>query len=129
MKRLLVLLFAAVAACGGCTTNPLVAQRPARINHVVFVELQNPDEVPQLIADADLMLQRIPTVSSYYCGRPFESGRTNVSRDYSVGMYMGFMTPEDYTAYVAHPSHVEFVERWKPRCARLAIYDVLDETP
>jgi hypothetical protein len=124
-----LLIFVSLVSLAACTTNPQVAHRPARINHVVLVDLADAAEAPSLVADADRTLQRIPSVASYYCGLPYESGRANVSTDYTVGMYMGFLTPEDYQAYLVHPAHVDFVERWKPHCNRLTIYDVLDDSP
>jgi len=117
------------AGPGGCAATTRSAERPARINHVVFAKLKEPAHADELIADSDRMLRTIPTVRRYFCGTHLDTGRASVLSDYDVAAYMGFDTEEDYRAYVEHPAHVELVERWRPRLEWLRVYDVLDETP
>lgn len=110
----------------GCASAP---PRPALISHVVFVELHDPADIPELIADSDATLAHIPGVVSYATGQPIDTGRDTVLDDYDVGMSLGFDSAEAYARYVAHPDHTRFVARWKPRLTALRIYNFEDVTP
>lgn len=100
--------------------------RPALINHPVFFTLKNPTDAEELIADCNRLLAPIPGITSYYCGVPYETGRPTVDGDYTVGLFVGFDTPEDYEAYVAHPDHLRLVQKWRPRTEILRVHDILD---
>jgi len=129
MKRALqslVLSFIVCAIANGCASQ---APRPAVINHVVFVELQDPADRSELIADSDTSLAVIPGVVSYAAGPPLDTGRGTVLSDYDVGLYIGFDSTEAYSRYVEHPSHTAFVTRWRPRLRALRVYDFVDRTP
>lgn len=112
----------------GCAA-PGTAPRPAPISHIVFVTLADETDRPELLADSDAMLGTIPSVSSYAAGPHLDTGRPSVDDAYSLGIYLGFETERDLAAYVAHPQHVAYVEKWRPRLASLLVRDVLDETP
>jgi hypothetical protein len=120
--------FLAAAALGGCATSQ-IAERPARINHIVFVKLQNPSDAVALIADCDTALCNIPGVTRYACGPHLETGRPTVINDYDVGIYIGFESEAAYSAYVDNPSHQGLVQAWAPKAQWLHVYDVVDETP
>ena len=109
----------------GCAGTP--RPRPvAVISHVVFVDLADPADVPAALADSDAMLASIPSVASYSAGVHLDTGRDSVLADYDVGIVLGFDSVEDLAAYVAHPDHVAFVERWMPRITGLRVYDIHD---
>lgn len=112
-----------VTGCGGGQS-----LRPARISHVVFFKLEDPDKRAALLADCDRLLPTIPGVVSYAAGRHLDVGRDSVDGDYDVGLCIGFETEADYAAYVEHPLHTELVATWKPELGWLRVYDVLDET-
>lgn len=124
-------LLIAIAGLGGCQTTPASEgpRRPARINHLAFFTLNDPADADALIADCDKLLANIPGVVSYYCGKHHDVGRDTVDGNYDVGFYVGFMTDEDYAAYVDHPDHIDVVTRWRPRWTSIRVLDVLDETP
>ncbi len=123
--RCMVLVVLVLPACAATPSNP---PRPARINHVVFFKLQNPNDAVELINDCDAKLAAIPGVVAYFAGPHLETGRATVDSDYDVGLYVGFMTEDAYRAYVEHPSHIEVVAKWKPALEWLLVRDVLDET-
>ncbi|MFI4853820.1 MAG: Dabb family protein [Phycisphaerales bacterium JB065] len=125
---LIALTLGAACGAGGCASTGSPA-RPAVINHPVFITLNDPAQADELIADCDNRLSRIPGIVSYYCGRPFDSGRTTVNGDYTVGLYVGFASAEDYAAYVTHPDHLWLLKKWGPRTAELRVHDIIDETP
>jgi len=112
-------------AISGCSA----PHRPALISHIVLVALINPDDAPELIAESDATLAKIPGVARYAAGPPIDTGRDTVLEDYHVGVYLGFDSEEAYAGYVAHPAHTAFVARWKPRLAALRVYDFRDVTP
>lgn len=117
----------AAAGLSGCATGS-GPDRPARISHIVFLDLEDQADREALIADCDAKLAAIPGVVSYAAGRHLDVGRESVLSDYDVGLYIGFETEADYAAYVVHPLHMELVEAWKPRLVGMRVYDVLDES-
>ncbi|MEE8130648.1 MAG: Dabb family protein [Vicinamibacterales bacterium] len=122
----LLLVVILMYGCAATSANP---PRPARINHVVFFKLKNPEDAVKLIHDCDTKLATIPGVIAYFAGPHLETGRASVDADYDVGFYVGFMREDAYRGYVEHPAHIAVVEKWKPRLESLLVRDVLDETP
>lgn len=115
----------ATTLLGGCTSAP--SPRPvAAISHVVFVDLADPADADALLADARAMLAPIPSVTAYSAGKHLDTGRPTVLGDYDVGMILGFDDAAGLNAYVIHPDHVAFVERWRPRLTGLRVYDIAE---
>lgn len=123
-----VLVSVVAAGLAGCASEAVGPAQPARISHVVFLELEDAGDRDALIADCDAKLAAIPGVVSYAAGRHLDVGRASVLSDYDVGLYIGFETEADYAAYVTHPLHVELVEAWRPRLRGMRVFDVVDET-
>lgn len=120
----------------GCASTP-EAQSLARkadldtppITHVVLVQLKDPTRTAELIADCDEVLPAIKGVSGYSCGAPLVTGRTNVTGDYDVGIYVGFRTEAEYRAYVDDPRHLAMVDRWREGWKGVRIFDVMAGIP
>ena len=120
----------------GCASTP-EAQSLARkadldtapITHVVLVQLKDPTRTAELIADCDQVLPAIRGVSGYSCGVPLVTGRTNVTGDYDVGIYVGFRTDADYRSYVDDPRHLAMVDRWRDGWKAVRIFDVVSGMP
>jgi hypothetical protein len=125
MVSLVACLLASCAA-PSAHTGPF---RPARINHVAFFELNDPQDAGELIRDCNSMLTTIPGVVSSWAGAHLDTTREGVQSDYDVGFYVGFRSEADYQTYLDHPAHLEIVKKWRPRLRRLQVYDVVDETP
>lgn len=123
-------------AITGCASTP-EAQSLARkadldtppITHVVLVQLKDPTRTAELIADCDQVLPAITGVSGYSCGVPLVTGRTNVTGDYDVGIYVGFRTDADYRSYVDDPRHLSMVDRWRDGWKAVRIFDVVSGMP
>jgi hypothetical protein len=117
---------ATAAAClTACSSTP--GARPvAAISHVVFVDLADPADADALLADARATLAPIPSVTAYSAGKHLDTGRPTVLGDYDVGMVLGFDDTRGLNAYVAHPDHIAFVERWRPRLTGLRVYDIAE---
>jgi len=103
------------------------APPPALIGHIVFVELENPDDYGSIRRSADSLLGTIPEVATYAAGGHLDTRRDSVRTDYDLAIYLGFASQEDLAAYVAHEQHIAFVNQWKPRLKSLRVYDMLDE--
>jgi len=101
----------------------------APITHVVLVQLKDPTRTAELIADCDQVLPAIKGVSGYSCGIPLVTGRTNVTGDYDVGIYVGFRTDADYRSYVDDPRHLAMVDRWRDGWKAVRIFDVVSGMP
>ncbi len=110
---------------GGCAIDP--TPRPvAAISHVVFVDLADPADADALLAEARAVLSAIPSVTAFSAGTHLDTGRPTVLGDYDVGMILGFDDTAGLNAYVLHPDHVAFVERWRPRLTGLRVYDIAE---
>lgn len=117
---------ATAAAClTACSSTPY-ARPVAAISHVVFVNLADPGDADELLADARAMLAPIPSVTAYSAGKHLDTGRTTVLGDYDIGMILGFDDVDGLNAYVVHPDHVAFVNRWRPRLTGLRVYDIAE---
>jgi hypothetical protein len=130
MRMVFALLVITAMATGCATTTNHMPPRPALINHAVFIKLLDPADTDELLADCNELLATIPGVVSYYAGKHHSIGRDSptIFSDYSVGLFVGFDSDEDYAVYVDHPNHVAAVEKWRPRWEWIRVYDVLDES-
>jgi len=103
------------------------AEQVALISHIVFVKLVDPSDYSRILADADQQLNTIASVARFGAGAPLDTGRETVLDDYDLAIYLGFNSQDDLAAYVAHPQHNAFLEKWMSRIETLKVYDMLDE--
>lgn len=101
----------------------------APITHVVLVQLKDPTRIGELVADCDRALPGIPGVAAYSCGVPLDMGRSNVTQDYDVGIYVGFADAAAYRGYLDDPRHLALVEEWRDGWKAVRIFDVLAGDP
>ena len=127
---------AAAAALAGCQSTPEAASLARRddldtpgITHVVLVQLKDPSRTAELVADCDRALPGIEGVAGYSCGVPLDMGRSNVSGDYHVGIYVGFRGQDAYRAYLEDPRHLSLVEEWRDGWKAVRIFDVVEGVP
>lgn len=120
----LALVFAGCGSLTGCA-----ATRPAPLIHLVFIQLHDPSQVEDLLADCDRLLPGIPGVVSYAAGRHLDIGRQNIDSDYDLALVVGFEDEDAYQGYVVHPDHVNLVNAWKERFRQLMVRDFDDRTP
>jgi hypothetical protein len=110
-----VLVATALPACQSASKS--------RLQHVVLVDVADDAEIPAMRADSDRLLPTIPQVKGYVCGAPVDIGRTNVARDYDLGILVEFDSVDDYKAYLEHPIHQQLVQVWRPKWKRAYIVD------
>lgn len=128
-----MLLPVAASACQTTPAEQSLARRedlgsPA-ITHLVLVQLKDPSRLAELVADCDRVLPAIEGVAGYSCGVPLDMGRSNVSGDYDVGIYVGFRDADAYRSYVDDPRHLALVERWRDGWKGVRIFDVIEGIP
>lgn len=136
--RLACLALALVVAGApvGCRTTP-EAESLARkedlgsapLTHIVLIQLKDPTRTAELVAECDRSLPAIEGVRGYSCGTPLQTGRSNVTSDYDVGIYVGFAGEADYRAYIDDPRHQAVVERWREAWKSVRIFDFAEGLP
>jgi len=129
------IIFAAtlLAGCSSTTTasgaprgqNP-PAQPPAMIGHIVIIQLHDSSDYFELLNDADWMLGTIPSVATYAAGKHLDTGRSTVTANYDLAIYLGFNSEQDLQSYVADDQRIRFVQKWEPRLNSLVVYDMID---
>lgn len=136
-KPLIALLTFVMLLVGCCPRGDEIAEiewqkiidsQAVRLHHLVFFKLNNSAQADVLIADCDAMLAIIPEVKTYFCGTPFNSGRSVVDSNYDVALYAGFVDSAAYRVYLDNPDHQELVKNWKLRLEWMRINDVFDES-
>jgi hypothetical protein len=127
--RYVVLSSVVFMVLASCSSTGHAPTRPGVINHVVFIKLIDRGDKDLLVMECDRDIASIPGVVSYWCGRHGEFGRDMVDDEYDIGLYVGFNSSSDYTAYVEHPNHVGLVNKWKPRFEWIRVHDIVDESP
>ena len=94
-------------------------------SHVVifWTDPSKPDAPKELIAAAQQYLASIPGIVNFHVGKMVPSHRDVVDQTYQVALNLQFQSKQAQDEYQDHPQHVEFVKRYKPLFAKLAIYD------
>ncbi len=127
------LLALALAACETTPEAQSLARKvdldTAPLTHVVLVQLKDPSRAAELIQDCDRVLPSIEGVAAYSCGVPLVTGRTNVTSDYDVGIYVGFRTEAAYRDYIDHVRHLALVESWRDGWKAVRIFDIVEGAP
>lgn len=111
------------ATCGGSTTT----SGSAKFVHAVFFTLKEntPEaEIDSLIADADQLLAKIPSVRKIDSGRRDTRMDRDVNdKDFTVGLVVYFDDKEGHDVYSAHPLHQQYIEKHKAYWAGVKVFD------
>jgi hypothetical protein len=106
-------------------TGTLTTMRPMLSHIVVF--WTNPaylGAVDEMLAGANRFLADIPGVVQFHAGTMVPSPRPVVEHTYQVALNLIFPDQPAMDAYLAHPRHTEFVEKYVKRLViRVAVYD------
>jgi hypothetical protein len=113
---------------------PVVKQagRSGSFVHMVTIPLKEGAEgglADKMVADCHALLAKIPSVRTVQAGRPAEKASPDfVKRDYSVGLLVVVDDHAGLLAYLEHPLHVQFVEKYKKHIdfERLRVFDFVD---
>lgn len=123
-----ILYLTVIFFLSGCVSSRETPRRPGLISHIVFVELADDSDYSEILADSESMLATIPSVVSFAAGEHIDTGRSTVSSDYDLAIYLGFDSVEGLGSYVDHNKHIAYVTKWKPRLSSLRVYDIHDPT-
>lgn len=102
--------------------------REAPFVHVVLFKL--PPDAPQgkraeMTEEIATVLTPLPTVEALWWGTPADTAapdRPMVDTDYDVGLMVVFKSKAALDAYLQHPDHVRFAEKWDSYCT-LRVFD------
>ena len=97
------------------------------INHVVLVWFKQGTtkaDIDEVIQETNKLSALIPQVKKMSLGRAIVSDRKIVDDSFDLGIHFMFANQQDMQAYLSHPKHVAFVNKFvKPRLAKLLVYD------
>ncbi len=133
MLRVSPLFLSVVLLVGltACSTQPAktgyVTTHTQSINHVVLVWFKQGTtkaDIDEVIQETNKLPALIPQVKTMSLGRAIASDRKMVDDSFDLGIYLTFASQQDMQAYLRHPKHVAFVNKFvKPRLAKLLVYD------
>ncbi len=97
--------------------------------HHVFFYLKNPSsqEDLQALVEGLKKLSAAPTIKMFHIGKPAETDRPVIERNYSVSWLLLFDNPEDEAAYQVDPIHLHFVETCRHLWEKVVIYDSVNQ--
>ncbi len=95
--------------------------------HVVIAwlkpEFRNDEYMNELLT-ANKRLADIPQVLSLQTGTAIASERNMVDDSFDLGNVMTFRSEQDIKDYLAHPIHVEFIDKYiKGKTEKAVVYD------
>jgi hypothetical protein len=100
--------------------------------HTVFFYLKKDapaNEADALIADAQKLLAKIPTVRGIRAGKPATQGTPIAVKDYQVGLLVQFDDAEGLHTYADHPLHKEYVSAHEKNWDKVLVYDFVSANP
>lgn len=117
----------ATVVLGVCLASPAQANGDsATVEHIVIVWLKEPGNpaLQQRVIDASQVLRSIPGVLALKAGTVIPSQRPIVDSSFDVALIVSFPGKAALQAYLAHPVHIELVEKTLlPLVARIQVYD------
>jgi hypothetical protein len=108
-----MLLYGSLASRGRTADASVSGKAP--YVHVVIFKLKA--DAPRgtadaLVADADTLLRKIPTVRDIRAGKPAEMATPEYAKkDYQVGLVVLFDDYNGLKTYLDHPLHLQYVEK------------------
>jgi len=121
---ILVAVILCCVSCGGMRMRVKPAGESASaLQHVVLVQLDDPNLAEPMMRDAREAFEAIPSLRRWDMGPRVDTGRPGLADWYTVGFITSFETEADYRAYLDHPRHKALVEKWKPHWKRSEILD------
>lgn len=97
----------------------------AALVHVVLFDLKETapaDEAEMLVEDGHKLLAEVPTVRRVYTGPPASEASSTV-KDYDVGLYCEFDDEAGLATYIAHPLHIQYVQKHRQHWANVRVID------
>lgn len=90
-----------------------------------FAEQTNPEEIEAQRLAILGELSSIPNLKWIKAGAPFGIQRDVVDNEYGMSLHLEVDTKADLGAYQTHPTHLNFVARFKPNWVKIRVFDTL----
>jgi hypothetical protein len=100
-------------------------KHPLMLSHVVifWTDPKNPKAADELISGIQT-LKSVPGVQSLHTGKMVPSNRPVVDNTFQVALNLAFASKQAEQEYQAHPTHLEFVEKYVRRLVqKVVVYD------
>ncbi|OMO90203.1 Dimeric alpha-beta barrel [Corchorus olitorius] len=99
--------------------------------HLVVVKFKEGVVVEEILKGMEKLVSEVESVKSFEWGQDTE-GLEMLRQGYTHAFMMTFEKREDYTAFVSHPSHVEFSATFSTAIDKIVVLDfpsVLTKAP
>lgn len=96
--------------------------------HHVYFWLHNPDSKEDLdkLTKGLQKLTSAKSVNIFHIGRPADTNRDVIVRDYALSWLLIFNNKDDQEAYQADPVHHKFIEECQHLWSKVVVYDAID---
>jgi hypothetical protein len=120
-----------LAGAAGADDKAAVGKNDPPYVHAVIFYLKKEapaSAVPEAIADAHKLLEKIPSVRKLWVGRPAEQSTPDFAKkDYDFGLLVLFDNYEGLKAYLDHPQHLEYVKKHAGHFNTVLVYDFINQ--
>ncbi|OMO58374.1 Dimeric alpha-beta barrel [Corchorus capsularis] len=90
--------------------------------HLVVVKFKEDVAVEEILKGMEKLVSEVESVKSFEWGQDTE-GLDMLRQGYTHAFMMTFEKKEDYTAFVSHPSHVEFSATFSTAIDKIVVLD------
>ncbi len=96
--------------------------------HHVFFWLSNPSSLEDRdkLAEGLEKLSAVKTIRNFHIGKPADTNRDVIEREYAVSWYVQFDNAADQASYQTDPIHLKFIEDCKHLWKKVVVYDAID---
>ncbi|KAK6247324.1 hypothetical protein QUC31_018889 [Theobroma cacao] len=90
--------------------------------HLVVVKFKENVAVEEIVKGMEKLVSEVDAVKSFEWGQDIE-GQEMLRQGFTHAFVMTFDKKEDYTAFVSHPSHVEFSATFSTAIEKIVLLD------
>ncbi|XVE79303.1 hypothetical protein DITRI_Ditri14bG0047300 [Diplodiscus trichospermus] len=94
----------------------------AGFKHLVVVKFKEDVVVEEILKGMETLVSEVDAVKSFEWGQDTE-GQEMLRQGFTHAFLMTFDKKEDYTAFVCHPSHVEFSATFSTAIEKIVLLD------
>ncbi|XP_022730735.1 stress-response A/B barrel domain-containing protein At5g22580-like [Durio zibethinus] len=94
----------------------------AGFKHLVIVKFKEDVVVEEILKGMEKLVSEVDAVKSFEWGQDIE-GQEMLRQGFTHAFLMTFDNKEDYTAFVSHPSHLEFSATFSTAIEKIVLLD------